>query len=66
MTDTTKYKNLSLPIATYDLIDAKRRTVIPGMILSRSQYVTYVMKKECGIQIEMKDKPTKKKKVRNK
>jgi hypothetical protein len=66
MTDTTKFKNLSLPIGTYDLIDAKRRTVIPGMILSRSQYVTFVMKKECGIKIEMKDKPTKKKKARKK
>jgi|TARA_R110000823_G_scaffold268962_1_gene388777 hypothetical protein len=66
MTDISKYKNLSLPIETYGLIDVKRRTVVPGMILSRSQYVTYVIKKECGIQIEMKDKPTKKKKARKK
>ena len=66
MTDTTKHKNLSLRIATYNLIDARRKTVIPGTILSRSQYVTFAVNKECGIQIEMKDKPTKKKKVRNK
>ena len=43
MTDTTKYKNVSLPIVTYDQIDEGRRKVVKGMVLSRPQYISWLI-----------------------
>jgi hypothetical protein len=42
MTDTTKYKNVSIPIETYNNIDKGRKVIVPGMVVSRSQFITLI------------------------
>ena len=43
MTDISKYKNVSLPKATYNKIDAIRRVIVPQMTISRSQTITLLV-----------------------
>ena len=43
MTDITKYKNVSLSHATYDLIDKIRKKIVPNTILSRSQTINILV-----------------------
>ena len=40
MTDTSKYKNVSIPLETYSNIDKARKVIVPGMVVSRSQFIT--------------------------
>ena len=39
MTDITKYKNVSLKHADYDLIDKIRKVMVPNTVLSRTQII---------------------------
>ena len=39
MTDTTKYKNVSLKHITYQDLDTIRKKMVPNTILSRSQTI---------------------------
>jgi|TARA_R100001224_G_scaffold5809_1_gene3310 hypothetical protein len=44
MTDTSKYKNITVTHNTYDAIDTLRDKVLdPNLKLSRSQAVTYLV-----------------------
>ena len=43
MTDTSKYKNVSLPKETYNNIDRIRRVIVPQMTISRSQAITLIV-----------------------
>ena len=43
MTDTSKYKNVSLPKETYNNIDRIRRVIVPQMTISRSQTITLIV-----------------------
>lgn len=43
MTDTSKYKNVSLPKETYNNIDRIRRVIVPQMTVSRSQAITLIV-----------------------
>ena len=43
MTDTTKYKNVSLHLNTYDDIDKLRKKMVPNAILSRSQTISILV-----------------------
>ena len=44
MTDTSKYKNITVTHSTYDAIDTLRDKVLdPNLKLSRSQAVTYLV-----------------------
>ena len=44
MTDTSKYKNITVTHNTYDAIDTLRYKVLdPNLKLSRSQAVTYLV-----------------------
>ena len=43
MTDITKYKNVSLKHADYDLIDKIRKVMVPNAILSRSQTISILV-----------------------
>ena len=40
MTDTSKYKNISLSKETYNNIDAIRKVIVPDMTITRSQTIT--------------------------
>tara|TARA_R100000005_G_C5000965_1_gene207966 strand:+ start:668 stop:844 length:177 start_codon:yes stop_codon:yes gene_type:complete len=43
MTDTSKYKNVSLSKETYNNIDKIRRVIVPEMVISRSQAITLIV-----------------------
>ena len=43
MTDTTKYKNVSLHLNTYDDIDKLRKKMVANTILSRSQTISILV-----------------------
>ena len=44
MTDTTKYKNVSLSHDTYNLIDKMRqKRLVPNAVLSRSQTINILV-----------------------
>lgn len=43
MTDTTKYKNVSLSKETYLKIDKIRRVMVPNTVISRSQTVNILV-----------------------
>ena len=43
MTDTTKYKNVSLSKETYSKIDKIRRVMVPNTVISRSQTVNILV-----------------------
>ena len=43
MTDTSKYKNVSLPRDTYNKVDKIRKIIVPEMTLSRSQTITLLV-----------------------
>ena len=43
MTDITKYKNISLKHADYNLIDKIRKVIVPNAILSRSQTISILV-----------------------
>jgi len=43
MTDTTKYKNVSLPLVAYNELDVVRKKMVPNAILSRSQTITILV-----------------------
>ena len=43
MTDITKYKNVSLKHADYDLIDKIRKVIVPNAVLSRSQTISILV-----------------------
>ena len=43
MTDISKYKNVSLPTDTYDMIDKIRKVIVPEMTISRSQTITLLV-----------------------
>jgi predicted metal-dependent RNase len=43
VTDTSKYKNVSLPKETYNNIDRIRRVIVPQMTVSRSQAITLIV-----------------------
>ena len=44
MTDTTKYKNVSLSHDTYNLIDKMRKKVlVPNAVLSRAQTINILV-----------------------
>ena len=46
MTDISKYKNVSLSKDTYAKIDKLRRIITPNTIMSRSQTINILVKKE--------------------
>ena len=43
MTDTSKYKNVSLSHKTYNNLELLRNSLNPNLKLSRSQTVTYLV-----------------------
>ena len=43
MTDTSKYKNVSLSLKTYGNLELLRGSLNPNLKLSRSQTVTYLV-----------------------
>ena len=43
MTDTSKYKNVSLSHKTYSILELLRNSLNPNLKLSRSQTVTYLV-----------------------
>jgi len=43
MTDVSKYKNVSLPLETYNNIDKARKVIVPEMVVSRSQFITLIV-----------------------
>jgi hypothetical protein len=43
MTDTSKYKNVSIKHRTYDNIDILRKKMVPNTILSRSQTINILV-----------------------
>ena len=43
MTDTSKYKNVSLSLKTYGNLERLRGSLNPNLKLSRSQTVTYLV-----------------------
>ena len=43
MTDTSKYKNVSLPKETYNNVDRIRKVIVPEMTVSRSQTITLLV-----------------------
>jgi len=43
MTDTSKYKNISLSKETYNNIDAIRKVIVPDMTITRSQTITLLV-----------------------
>ena len=43
MTDTLKFKNVSLSKDTYSKIDILRKTIVPNTIISRSQTVNILV-----------------------
>ena len=46
MTDTSKYKNVSLSKETYNNIDKIRRVIVPEMVISSSQAITLIVKEK--------------------
>ena len=53
MTDTTKYKNVSLSHDTYNLIDKMRKKMlVPNAILSRAQTINILVNEKAQRQIK--------------
>jgi len=46
MTDTSRYKNVSLPKDTYHNLDKIRKTITPHIIQSRSGTINILVNKE--------------------
>ncbi len=46
MTDTTKYKNLSIKVKSYAELDKIRKVIVPNTIMSRSQTIEMLINKE--------------------
>ena len=57
MTDITKYKNVSLSHATYDMIDKIRKVIQPDTVLSRSQTISILVNEKARkLNGKVKDK----------
>ena len=58
MTDTTKYKNVSLSHDTYNLIDKMRKNnLVPNTVLSRAQTINILVNEKAKkLNGKMKDK----------
>jgi len=63
MTDVSKYKNVSLPLETYNNIDKARKVVVPEMVVSRSQFITLIVNEKVK---SLNGKITKEKKKKTK
>jgi|TARA_B100001094_G_C17782938_1_gene600628 hypothetical protein len=46
MTDTTKYKNLSIKVKSYAELDKIRKVIVPNTVMSRSQTIEMLINKE--------------------
>ena len=58
MTDTTKYKNVSLSHDTYNLIDKMRKNnLVPNAVLSRAQTINILVNEKAKkLNGKLKDK----------
>ena len=63
MTDVSKYKNVSLPLETYNNIDKARKVIVPEMVVSRSQFITLIVNEKVK---SLNGKLTKEKKKKTK
>jgi hypothetical protein len=63
MTDVSKYKNVSLPLETYNNIDKARKVIVPEMVVSRSQFITLIVNEKVK---SLNGKITKEKKKKTK
>ena len=46
MTDTTKYKNLSIKVKSYAELDKIRKVIVPNTVMCRSQTIEMLINKE--------------------